>query len=341
MPPEEKILPVPPNFPRRGPPPFVISDNGTPLAFSRRAWYNEKRHPDKNFLRCEADDMKQKTGQIIRDWVYIAAGTALLTVGVYFFKIPNGFAPGGVSGVGTILGRVTPLSPATWISLLNVLLLILGFIVLGKETGMRTAICTLAFSGLTQLLEKLVPLDGPLTDQPFLELGYAMILTAIGSALIFHARASSGGTDIIALILKKYTPLNVGMALLCVDFLIAASSFFVFGVRTGLFSIAGLFVKAFLVDSVIESLDACKYFVIITTKPDDISDHVLSALGHGVTVSHGEGAYTGERKTILHTVCRRSEAVGLQRKIKEIDPEAFIIITTSSEIIGRGFRGAM
>ena len=285
--------------------------------------------------------MNRETKQTIRDWLFIAAGTVLLTIGVYFFKIPNGFAPGGVSGIGTILGRVTPLSPATWISGLNVILLILGFLVLGKETGIRTTVCTLAFSGLTQLLERTVPLDGPLTDQPFLELGYAMILTAIGSALIFHARASSGGTDIIALILKKHTHLNVGAALLCVDFLIAASSFLVFGVRTGLFSLAGLFVKAFLVDSVIESLDACKYFVIITTKPDAISDYILTSLHHGVTVEYGQGAYTHEDKTILHTVCRRHEAPGLQMKAKEIDPESFIIITTSSEIIGRGFRGSM
>jgi len=279
--------------------------------------------------------------QKAKDWLLLAAGTVLLTVGVYFFKIPNGFATGGVSGVGTILGRITPVSSATWISLLNVALLLLGFAVLGRETGLKTTICSLLFSGLTQLLEVLVPMEKPLTDQPFLELGYAMILTAIGSALIFHAHASSGGTDIVALILKKHTHLNVGMALLCVDFLIAASSFFVFGIRSGLFSLAGLFMKAFLVDSVIESLDACKYFVIITTKPDAISDYILTSLHHGVTVEYGQGAYTHEDKTILHTVCRRHEAPGLQQKAKDIDPAAFIIITTSSEIIGRGFRGSL
>ena len=279
--------------------------------------------------------------QKAKDWLLLAAGTVLLTAGVYFFKIPNGFATGGVSGVGTILGRITPVSSATWISLLNVALLLLGFAVLGRETGLKTTICSLLFSGLTQLLEVLVPMEKPLTDQPFLELGYAMILTAIGSALIFHAHASSGGTDIVALILKKHTHLNVGMALLCVDFLIAASSFFVFGIRSGLFSLAGLFMKAFLVDSVIESLDACKYFVIITTKPDAISEYILTSLHHGVTVEYGQGAYTHEDKTILHTVCRRHEAPGLQQKAKEIDPASFIIITTSSEIIGRGFRGSL
>ena len=284
--------------------------------------------------------MNQKD-QKAKDWLLLAVGTVLLTVGVYFFKIPNGFATGGVSGVGTVLGRITPVSSATWISILNVLLLLLGFAVLGREMGLKTSVCSLLFSGLTQLLEFFVPMEKPLTDQPFLELGYAMILTAIGSALIFHAHASSGGTDIVALILKKHTHLNVGMALLCVDFFIAASSFFVFGIRTGLFSLAGLFIKAFLVDSVIESLDACKYFVIITTKPDAISDYILSSLHHGVTVEYGQGAYTHEDKTILHTVCRRHEAPGLQQKAKEIDPEAFIIITTSSEIIGRGFRGSL
>ncbi|MBQ2546168.1 MAG: YitT family protein [Clostridia bacterium] len=281
--------------------------------------------------------------KIFRDYVLMTAGTVLMTVGVYFFKIPNGFSTGGVSGIGTLLGKITPVTPATWISILNVVLLLLGFAVLGRETGMRTVYCSLLFSGLTQALEWIVPLGRPLTDQPFLELAYAMILTAFGSALIFHSQASSGGTDIVALILKKYSSLNVGMALLCVDFLIAACSFVVFDVRTGLFSLAGLFAKAFLVDSVIENLDACKYFVVITTREhaEDISAFILTSLHHGATVEFGQGAFTHEDKIILHTVCRRSEAPSLQRRIREVDPSAFIIITTSSEIIGRGFRGVL
>ena len=156
--------------------------------------------------------------------------------------------------------------------------------------------------------------------------------------MIFQAKASSGGTDIVALILKKYTSLNVGKSLLCVDFLIAFSSLFVFGIEIGLFSVAGLFAKAFLVDSVIESFDACKYFVIVTTKPEEIREYIIKNLHHGATILKGEGAFTGAEKTMIHTVCRRIEAVGLQKMVKEIDPSAFIIITTSSEIIGRGFR---
>ncbi len=274
-----------------------------------------------------------------KEYVFITFGTVLLTCGVYFFKIPNGFSTGGVSGIGTILGKLTAVSPATWISVINIFCLVLGFLVLGRETGIRTVYCSLLFSLLTKLFEILFPLKAPLTNQPFLELVYAMLLTSIGSALIFHYAASSGGTDIVALILKKYSHLNVGKSLLCVDFLIAMSSFFVFGIKVGLFSVLGLFSKAFIVDGVIENMNSCKYFMIITTHSEEISEYIMKNLHHGATLVNATGAYTHDNKTALHTVCRRIEAVRLQKAVREIDPQAFMIITTSSEIIGRGFRG--
>ena len=272
------------------------------------------------------------------EYLFIFFGTVLLTAGVYFFKIPNGFSTGGVSGIGTLLGKITPFTPATLISVINLICLLLGFLVLGKETGIRTVYSRVLFSGLTQILELACPIEKPLTDQPFLELAYAMLLTSIGSAIIFHCSASSGGTDIIALILKKYTSLNVGKALLCVDFLIAASSFFVFGMKVGLFSLLGLFSKAYIVDGVIENMNSCKYFLIITTHPDEISDFILKNLHHGATLVNATGAYTHDNKTALHTVCKRIEAIRLQKEVRRVDPSAFMIITTSSEIIGRGFR---
>ena len=266
------------------------------------------------------------------------AGLILLSLGVYFFKIPNGFATGGVTGIGTILAPFTPISAGMWIWILNIALLVVGFMFLGKKTGAKTIYCSMAYSLLTVLLEKLCPISAPLTNEPLLELVYAMLLTSIGSALIFNSGASSGGTDIVALILKKYTNVNVGSALLITDFIVAASSFFVFGVVSGLFSMLGLFAKAFLVDSVIESLNTFKYFIVITSKRDEISHYVMDALHHGVSVNTVVGEYTKKERTMIHTVCRRMEAIRLRNKIKEIDPDSFIIITTSSEIIGRGFR---
>jgi len=274
----------------------------------------------------------------IAQFLWMTAGTWLMAVGIYFFKIPNGFATGGVSGIGTVLGRLTPVSPSTWITVINVTLLLLGFLILGRSTGIKTVYCSLLLSGALVVFEKAVPLEAPVSDQPLLELIYAMLLTAIGSAIIFHAGASSGGTDIVALILKKYTRIDVGRALLCSDFLIAFSSFFVFGVTTGLFSLLGLFAKAFLVDAVIDEINSCKYFVVITDKHDEIAQFIMQSLGHGVTSHRAMGDYTQSEKYMIHTVCRRVEAIRLQRRIREIDPAAFIIITTSSEIIGKGFR---
>lgn len=274
----------------------------------------------------------------IKRFLFMNLGCILLSIGVYFFKIPNGFTTGGVTGIGTILGKLTPITPAVWIWILNIALLILGFIFLGKSNGIKTVYCSMFYSALTYLFEVIYPLSAPLTNQPLLELIYAMLLTSIGSAMIFYSNASSGGTDIAALILKKFTKIDVGKALLVVDSLVAVSAFFVFNVTAGLFSLLGLFAKAFIVDSVIESLNTCKYFVVITEKREEISDFIIKTLHHGVTVNSVVGEYTKEEKTMIHTVCKRAEAIILQYKIKQIDPHAFIIITTSSEIIGRGFR---
>ena len=275
----------------------------------------------------------------IKNFVIMTMGCVLLAIGVYFFKIPNGFATGGVTGIGTVLAKITPISAGTWIWGLNVLLLLLGFVFLGKGNGLKTVYCSMLYSALTYVFELVVPLSEPVSNQPLLELVYAMLLTSIGSAFIFNADASSGGTDITALILKKYTSLDVGKALLAVDFVVAASSFLVFDIQTGLFSLLGLFAKAFIVDAVIDNLNTCKYFVVITDKREEISQFIIETLHHGVTVSFAVGEYTKQDKAMIHTVCKRVEAIKLRNKIKELDPKAFIIITTSSEIIGRGFRG--
>ncbi len=274
----------------------------------------------------------------LKSFLMMTLGCVLLAAGVYFFKIPNGFVTGGVTGIGTLLAKITPISPAIWIWGLNIVLLVAGFVFLGKGNGIKTVYCSMLYSALTYVFEILIPLSAPLSDQPLLELVYAMLLTSIGSAMIFNADASSGGTDIMALILKKFTPLDVGKALLTVDCVVAFSSFFVFDVKAGLFSVLGLFSKAFIVDAVIENLNTCKYFVVITEKREEISEFIIGELHHGVTTSAVVGEYTKEEKTMIHTVCKRMEAVRLRNRIKEIDPHAFIIITTSSEIIGRGFR---
>ena len=273
------------------------------------------------------------------DFLVMTFGVLLLTAGVYFFKIPNGFSTGGVSGISTVLGAVIPgFTPGMLITGINVLLLVVGLFVVGRDFGLKTVWCSLLFSGLTMLLEAVVPMKAPLTDEPLLDLICAILLTAIGSALMFRAGASSGGTDIVAMILKKYTSLDIGKALLVTDFLIAASAFLVFSPETGIFSLLGLFAKAFVVDGIIESIGTCKYFTIVTTKKEEIGAYIMSTIHHGFTELHGLGGFTGEERFVLLTVCKRIEGARLRKFCKEVDPHSFIIVSNTSEIIGKGFR---
>lgn len=281
----------------------------------------------------------KKISDTLSESVQIVFGLLLMSVGIYFFKIPNGFSTGGVSGISTVLAPyISFMTPSILILVLNAILLVVGFIFLGRGFGVRTVVCSLGYSFFIWLFEQLIPISAPLTDQPMLELVYAMLLTAIGSAILFNCRASSGGTDIVALILKKYTSFDTGRALFISDFLIASSSFLVYGVKIGLYSLLGLFMKAFLVDSVLESINVGKYFTIVTDNPEPIKRFIIDVMNRSVTEIDSVGGYTHNKKTILLVVCKRIEGARLQRKIRELDPNSFFTITNTSQIVGRGFR---
>ncbi len=280
------------------------------------------------------------TKQQVSDFLLMTLGTALVSVGVYFFKFPNHFSMGGVSGLSILLGEVIHVSwltPGVFNSIINVLFLVLGFLVLDKGFGLKTVYCSLLYSGLVQVFEWVCPLDRPLTDELILELFFAVILPALGSAILFNLNASTGGTDIAAMILKKCTGLDVGRALLCSDVLIAAAALFIFDIKAGLCSLLGLVLKSVLVDSVIESLNRRKAFIIVTAHPEIASAFITTELGRGATLWTAEGAYTHHESHIVLTVLSRGQAVLLRRHLKGADPTAFMIVTNSSEIFGKGF----
>ena len=283
--------------------------------------------------------MKAKKGTI-RDWAMITAGILIMTAGIYFFKFPNHFSTGGVTGISIVLGHYIPaMTPATFVTVINVLLLLLGFAVFGKSFGLKTVYASMLMSAALELLEILVPLEAPLTRQPLVELMFAVGLPAVGSAILFNLGASSGGTDIVAMILRKYTSLNIGLALLCTDTIITVSACFAFGMETGLLSVLGLIIKGLFVDLVMDNLQVKKCFQIITDQPGPVEDYITREIHRGATQLHGEGVYTHEGKTVVMTVVSRHEAVLLRNFIRQNDPGAFMIITSSTEIIGNGFRG--
>ena len=277
--------------------------------------------------------MKKNMGTA-REWLLITAGILVMSAGIYFFKFPNHFSTGGVTGISIVLGHYVPaMTPATFVTVINIALLLLGFAVFGKSFGLKTVYASLLMSGV------LCPMDAPMTSQPLVELMFAVGLPAVGSAILFNVGASSGGTDIVAMILRKYTSLNIGLALLCSDTVITLSACVAFGMETGLFSVLGLIIKALFVDLVMDNLQVKKCFQIITSNPEPIERYITQEIHRGATQLHGEGVYTHEGKTVLMTVVSRHEAVLLRNFIRQQDPGAFMIITSSTEIIGNGFRG--
>ncbi len=273
-----------------------------------------------------------------REVLLLILGTALVALGVYFFKFPNNYSTGGVTGIAVILSSLFPsVSSSTFTSVINIASLVLGFVFLNRGFGIRTIFCTLLFSAMLAGLEWLYPMTHPLTDQKMLELFFAVILPSLGAAILFNLDSSTGGTDILAMILKKYTSMDIGKALLYVDVLITAATLIVINIETGLYSLLGLVLKSVMVDMVIESFNRRKSFMLVTSCPDTVCTYITHQLHRSATYWKGEGAYSHQDKWVVLTALSRAQAVALRRYLKGVDPHAFMLITNSSEIFGKGF----
>ena len=282
--------------------------------------------------------MSNKAIKLFKDYIVITLAVIIMDLGIYAFKFPNHFSFGGVSGLAVVLNEILGISAAQINLVINLALLVIGFAVLGKSFGLKTAYATVLSSVVLSLMEKMMPISAPLTNQPMLELAYAIALPAVAAALLFYVDASGGGTDIVAMILKKYTTIDIGTALLLSDVAIVALSFVAFDVRTGLFSVCGLLAKSIFVDRTMDQMRLCKYFTIISSKPEPICDFIQNVLNRSTTLYNAEGGYSHENKKVILCALDRRQAVILQRFIRQTDDSAFIMITKSSETFGKGFR---
>ena len=277
------------------------------------------------------------------EFLVMTAGSAIVAVGVYFFKFPNHFSTGGVSGLSVLLGKVIPssiITSSTMNSILNVIFLVLGFLVLDKGFGFRTIYCTVLYTGLVQVFEWVCPLSAPLTNQKMLELFFGILLPAVGAALLFHVDASTGGMDIVAMVLRKFSGLDVGNALLCSNVFIAFSALFIFDIETGLFSILGLALNSVVVDWVMGSLNRKKAFMVVTRNPESVCKFIIEGMNRSATIWDAKGAYTHHDEYVVLTVLSIHQSVLLRAYLRKTDPHAFILVTTSSEIFGKGFLSA-
>ena len=277
--------------------------------------------------------MKEK----LKHFSLLTASTLIMAVGTYFFKFTNNFTFGGITGLAVLVADKTSISASDFYFIVNMLLLVLGFVVLGKKFAAKTAYCSILLSVALSTLERVCPMDHPLTDQTMLELCFAIALPALGSAILFNIGSSSGGTDIIAMILKKYSSFDIGKALLVTDIMITVAGCFVFDIKTGLYSFLGLTIRSFMIDNFIEGFNLSKYFNVVCDEPEPICNFLVHELKRSATIVHAQGAFSGKDKYIVFTVLSRPQAVRLRNFIKENQPSAFMLISNTSEIIGKGF----
>lgn len=276
--------------------------------------------------------------KVTLDYVILALGSILTALGVHFFKIPNNFSTGGFSGLGMLLGKlIQGIDTSTVISLLNIGSLIFGFLFLGKSLGIKTIYCTLIYAGVVQLLGIIAPMNTPFTDDRMLELFFSFFLGSAGAAIVFKKGGSTGGTDIVALIIRKYFKSDISAALLGADLLIVLASFAVFDIKTGFYSLLGLLLKSFGVQTVIDAMNKKKSLMIVTTHADEISKFITDNVHRGATEWRGNGVFTDDSRSVILTALSPYQAAKVSAYAKKVDPNAFIIVNNTHEIYGKGF----
>ena len=292
--------------------------------------------------------MKKKISLFAKEYSVITFGVFLVAVGVYFFKFPSNISTGGITGLAIVLNQLVPgLTAANFVTIFNMGFLVLGFVILGKEFGVKTAYGSIMLSVFLEVFD-LLPIPAgflPMTDEPVLELFYAVLFPALGAAILFYYRASTGGTDIVAMIVRKYTNLDCGTALLVTDIVLVLLTFLNFSGEsvtinyvTGMLSIAGLIAKTMVVDKAISSINRSKHFMVVTTHREEVEKYITEVLNRSATTWECEGAYSHRKEYAMISVMNRSQANKLRNYLKSIDPHSFVIVTNTSDIIGKGFK---
>ena len=275
----------------------------------------------------------------INDYIVISLGSFLVSAGLYFFIMPHNIAAGGVNGVALVINHYIPyLNIGTLMLIMNIFLFILGFIVIGAGFGAKTIYSSLALSGIILILEKLYPISEPLTNDIMLELIIGIIIQGIGMAIIFNKNASTGGTDIIAKIIYKFTHLEIGKALLLTDLVVTLLAALTFGFQKGLYSLLAVVMNGLLIDRAIETFNAHKEIVIISSQKEKIKDFIINDLERGATYYYAKGAFTRKEVEVLSTIVTKREFIRLKSYIREIDPKSFIKVYDVFETLGEGFK---
>jgi len=282
----------------------------------------------------------------IQDYVLITLGTLIQAASLWIFFVPANLASGGVSGVAQLINHFTNWPIGLMVLVGNIPLFALGWRFLGgRRFALRTAVAIITYSFFTDMLVKIPAfsyytniLINDLKGDIFLNSLYGAIISGIGYGLVYRARGTSGGSDILARILNYWRGISMTQSYLIVDTAVILGAGFVFGWKAALYAMITLYVSGLVSETVLEGGETVRAAMIITSKPEAVSARVIEDLVRGVTYLEGRGGYTGASRPVLYCVVSRAEVATLKSLVNEIDPEAFMVIGVVHEALGEGFR---
>jgi uncharacterized membrane-anchored protein YitT (DUF2179 family) len=274
--------------------------------------------------------------EFISQFLYILLGSGIIALAFNVFLLPNNIASGGVSGISTILKSTLGWEPAFVQWSFNIPLFIAGVLLLGKQFGIKTLVGTIFLPFVVFLSNNL----DPWTNDPLLGALFGGIAVGLGLGLVFRGNASTGGTDLAAQIIHKYTGLTLGTCVAIIDGLIVLTAAIVFDIERGLYALIALYVTTKTIDLVQIGLGRSKMTMIISNRQAEIQEAILNKIDRGVTKLSAYGGYTDHERPVVMCVVDQTEFTKLKQLVKTIDPTAFIIVMDASEVLGEGFKRA-
>lgn len=270
----------------------------------------------------------------IRDYIFVIFGAAIVAIGFNVFLLPNQIASGGVSGISTLLYSLFQWEPGLVQYAFNVPLFIAGVIILGKNFGVKSFVGTVILPAVVLFTSSWEPW----TMNPLLGALFGGMTVGLGLGLVFRGNASTGGTDLAAQIITKYSGLSLGTSVLLIDGLIVISAAIIFDIELALYALIGLFTTTKTIDVIQLGFSQSKMVYIITSQEQAMKDAIYQQVNRGVTKMTGVGGYTEEVRPILMVVVYQTEFTRLKQAVKAVDPKAFVIVSDAYEVFGEGFK---
>ncbi|RPA58677.1 YitT family protein [Aerococcus agrisoli] len=261
----------------------------------------------------------------------------MMTIGLYFFLVPDALVGGGTGGIAQVINPFVPVPYSVSLFVINLILLVIGVIVIGKEFGGTTFFSVVLYSGFYALFEHYYPVSHGVSDNPIVNLVLGQVLLSSGVGMVFNAGATTGGVDIIAKIMNMYLPVTFASAAMFTDMTILLLNMLVFGFERGLYAAMGILLGNLVVDRVITGGSA-RYQVNITSKNYlAINEFILHEIFRATTIYDAKGGYTKQERKVVTSVVDREELLRLKNFVSEIDENAFMYVAPVSEVLGRGF----